>query len=313
MAVLTFPPKLCGTKDRQHYVFRHYLLPWANEEEQIWALRNGNIFPANVRNVAVERHFYKLQDLTDEDITLIRRVGIDGAPKYVQDRCETLIDTFTGPFKIRKLIDPNDPDAEAMLSWLDERVINHEEELQGDVESILLPALVEMRAGRTDFYADKDQAQEFLHAVSFQYMRTKKRREAFQALTRIPIAGADTMRFGNLLTLILTLRFADSLYRDREQFKVILLDNRTDTPFITGDQPVINLHATFEPGAPEKLEFFYPLSPQKAMLLLEVSGDHSESATVEDVLRFNNLITRNSHEQVFSNSREYLEALLANG
>jgi hypothetical protein len=156
MAVLNFPPKLCGTKDRQHYVFRHYLLPWASDG-QIWVARNGNIFPANVLNVAVERHFYKLQDLTDEDITLIRRAGINGAPKYVQDRCETLIDTFTGPFKIRKLIDPNDPDAKAMLSWLDERVINHEEELQGDVESTLLPALAEMRAGRTDFYADKDQ------------------------------------------------------------------------------------------------------------------------------------------------------------
>jgi hypothetical protein len=35
--------------------------------------------------------------------------------------------------------------------------------------------------------------------------------------------------------------------------------------------------------------------------------------TVENVLRFNNLIARNSHEQVFSNSREYLEALIASG
>jgi hypothetical protein len=310
--VSNFPPKLCGTKDRQHYVFRHYLLPWATDE-QIWVSRNGNIFPANVRNVAVERHFYKLRDLTDEDITLIRRVGIDGAPKYVQDRCETLIDAFTGPFKIRKLIDLDDPDAKAMLSWLDERVINHEEELQGDVENTLLPALAEMRAGRTDFYADKDQAQEFLHAISFQYMRTKKRREAFQALTTIPIAGADMKRFANLLTLILTLRFADSLYRDRGQFKIVLLDNRTDTPFLTGDQPIINIHAIFEPGAPENLEFFYPLSPQRAMLLLEACSDRSQSVTVEDVLRFNNLIARNSHEQVFSNSRECLEALITGG
>jgi len=84
-----------------------------------------------------------------------------------------------------------------------------------------------------------------------------------------------------------------------------LLDNRTDTPFITGDQPIINMHATYEPGAPEKLEFFYPISPQKAMLLLE-SSDHSQSVTAENVLRYNNLIARISHEQVFSNSREYL-------
>ncbi len=158
----------------------------------------------------------------------------------------------------------------------------------------------------------KIRAQEFLHAISFQYMRTKKRREALQALTKIPIAAADIKRFGNLLTLILTLRFADSLYRDRGRFTIVLLDNRTDTPFITGDQPIINMHATYEPGAPEKLEFFYPISPQKAMLLLE-SSDHSQAVTVENVLRYNNLIARNSYEQVFSNSREYLEALIVSG
>jgi Protein of unknown function (DUF4238) len=307
---MEFPFRLSGPKKRQHYVFRSYLLPWTTNE-QLWAVRAGKIFRPNVRNVGVEAHFYELQELTEEDITLIRRIGIDGAPQYVQERCNTLIDTFTLPFKIKNMIDPGAPDMKAARLWLDERIINHEEELHGDIENALLPALSDMLAGKTGFYSDKDQAQEFLHAITFQYMRTKKRREAFHALTRIPVAGADVKRFGNLLTLILTLRFADSLYRDRSKFKVVIIDNETGVPFITGDQPIINIHATLRQVASERLEFFYPLSPYRAMLLLEIESEHPALVSVDEVANFNNLILRNSHEQVFSNSRESLETLMA--
>ena len=257
--------------------------------------------------MAVERHFYKLQELTQEDITLLRRVAMDGAPKYVQDRCETLIATFTLPFTIKKLIEPTNPELIGISSFLDERIINHEEELHCDVEEGLLPALADMLRGNADFYSDGDHSQEFLHAICLQYMRTKKQREALRALTGIPFAGADVTRFGNLLSLMLALRLADSLYRDRAKFKIVLLDNQTDIPFITGDQPIINVHATLGPGVPERLEFFYPLSPQRAMLLLETSNEAPSVVSADEIRRFNDLIIQNSHEQIFSNSREYLE------
>jgi len=299
-------PKLSGTRDRQHYVFRAYLLPWTTDEK-VWTARRGSVFNPNIRNVAVERHFYKLQELTQEDITFLSRVAVDGAPKYVQDRCETLVATFTLPFRTKKLIEPTNPELIEISSFLDERIINHEEELHCDVEEGLLPALAEMLKGKTDFYSDDDQAQEFLHAICLQYMRSKKQREALRALTEIQFAGADVTRFGNLLSLMVALRLADGLYRDRAKFKIALLDNQTSIPFITGDQPIINIHATLGLDIPERLEFFYPLSPQKAMLLLERSTEATSVVRADEVRRFNDLIIQNSHEQVFSNSRDCLE------
>ena len=62
--------------------------------------------------------------------------------------------------------------------------------------------------------------------------------------------------------LISTMRFAHSLYRRRDQFKIVLLANETAIPFITGDQPIINVHATGS-EVPERPELFYHLSPKE--------------------------------------------------
>jgi hypothetical protein len=91
----------------------------------------------------------------------------------------------------------------------------------------------------------------------------------------------------------------------------MVVDNSTDTPFITADQPIINLHAKATGKIPDKLEFFYPLSPKKAMLLVETSNQrHIEpSPSPFAVNNYNVLMLRNAYEQVFSNSAEYLETI----
>ena len=61
------------------------------------------------------------------------------------------------------------------------------------------------------------------------------------------------------------MRIADSLYEERGKHRLVLLNNQTGIPFVTGDQPIINLHATFGKVPPESLEFYYPISPTRAM------------------------------------------------
>jgi len=58
-------------KKRQHYVWKHYLKEWAAQKEQPFCLRGDKIFPANVDNIAVERFFYKREELTKPDIVII--------------------------------------------------------------------------------------------------------------------------------------------------------------------------------------------------------------------------------------------------
>ena len=59
-------------KKNQHYVFQAYLSPWA-ENAQVYFLRDEEIFRTNLRNVACERFFYRLQELTPDEVRLIER------------------------------------------------------------------------------------------------------------------------------------------------------------------------------------------------------------------------------------------------
>jgi hypothetical protein len=238
---------------------------------------------------------------------------LDAAPDYVKERCETLIHNMTIPLAIKSTIDPADPQLREILAWLDEHIINAQENLHCDVEEALVPALDAMLDDNIEFYRDKDSAQEFIHAICFQYMRTKKIREGIEAIGPTPV-GSDIKRCSALFMLISAMVSADSLYRRRDQFKIVLLGNDTAIPFITGDQPIINVHATGSAEAPPKrLELYYPLSPKRAMMLLELATQQSTALNINDVQRFNELILWNSHELAFSNSREYLDGLRVPG
>lgn len=306
--------KLRGPKNRQHYVFQRYLKAWETDGK-VWVLRHREkkVFHAATRNIAVENHFYKLQPVTEEDLALIRLLLLDSAPDYVKERCETLIHNMTVPMAIKMAVDPENPELIEISAWLEERIINAQEDLHCDVEEGLVPAIDGMLDGKTEFYREKDSAQEFIHAICFQYMRTKKMREGMEAIGPAPVPGSDMKRCSTLYMLIATMRFADSLYRRRDQFKIVLLDNETAIPFITGDQPIINVHATSSEALPERLELFYPLSPRRAMTLLELSRERSTALSINEVQEFNELILWNSYEQVFSNSRQYLDGLRMDG
>jgi len=306
--------KLAGKKRRQHYVFQHYLKAWVTDRN-VWVRRRGDgkAFPTRTLNVAVQKDFYKLQPVTAEDLALIRIV-LDDAPIYVKERCELLIHNFTVPLSVKKILDPAGQNFEEISAWLDERIINAEEDFHCDIEEGLVSPLHDMLSGRTDFYSDSESAQEFIHAICIQYMRTKKRREALAAVETKVMPGADVKRCASLFALITAMRFADSLYSDRSKYKIVLLANETGVPFITGDQPIFNIHRTSSSGLPpERLELFYPLSPRRAMALLELATERSIALTTHEVQQFNEMIVLNSHEQVFSNSGEYLDGLRIGG
>ena len=57
---------------RQHYVWRHYLEMWQGEDDSVWCFRNQKIFTTNPTNIMVEKDFYKLQELTREDIDILQ-------------------------------------------------------------------------------------------------------------------------------------------------------------------------------------------------------------------------------------------------
>ena len=65
---------------RQHYVWRKYLEPWTTNRgkaRQLWYLRREADRPivTDIKNVAVERDFYRLLDLQDGDSDFVRSLA----------------------------------------------------------------------------------------------------------------------------------------------------------------------------------------------------------------------------------------------
>jgi len=155
-------------KKNQHYVFQAYLKPWA-ENAQVYCLRDGEIFRTNLKNVACERFFYRLQELTPDEVRLIERSLVEHSVEPLKKVQREFIAMYSFPPKMRKALDRN-PKSK-LRSGLDEVIANLGEDFHQKVEGSLLGFLNSMLAGSTDFYSDKKQAAEFLAALCLQFTR----------------------------------------------------------------------------------------------------------------------------------------------
>lgn len=196
------------------------------------------------------------------------------------------------------------------IGALDELVANGEEEYHQRIEDDLLVFIRRMLAGDSAFYSDSAEAARFLYAICVQYTRTKRMRETTVLHIGEKYKGCDVRRMISVLSPLLAISIGYSLYADRQRYKLMLVDNNSDTPFITTDQPIINIQAPDSGDLPDKLEFFYPLSPKRAMLLLELSSKRADfPVTAISVNHYNMAMVKNSYEQVFSDSGEYLNSI----
>jgi len=261
--------------------------------------------------VANEKHFYKLQELTQEDVSFIENFAIAQSPEGLRPLHRNILRAFTVPFKAKSAAESTGSIAENLLPTIDEAVANTEEDYQMMIETRLQPFLDSMLAGDAGFYADDEKLTTFLYATAVQYFRTKKVKESVIALAEERFK--NIRRVWNVLSHIYATNVAYTLFSERYDFRISLANNRTETPFIAGDQPVINVHAPPSRDArPAELEFYYPLSPQRAMFLNKTSKNNCAKwpeVSEQEVYHYNLLVARNSHEQVFSNSEAALKEI----
>jgi len=99
------------------------------------------------------------------------------------------------------------------------------------------------------------------------------------------------------------------------QYKIIFVTGTDNLEFITSDCPIINLYAQHKEAAyldKNELEFYYPLSPQLAMLFSnrECYKDVAEfQASPRDVFQFNQAIYNESYKHVYSKNEDSLISL----
>ena len=102
-----------------------------------------------------------------------------------------------------------------------------------------------------------------------------------------------------------------SLYLERKRRTLIIVNNRTDVPFITGDQPAINLKGT-RPLPPDRLSIFHSIAPQAGLLMADVDEEPlfpAEGLTRNQAMTLNQMLFQGSYKQVFGRSEECLRAI----
>jgi hypothetical protein len=298
-------------KKLHHFVPRFYLKSWA-KKNLIYCLRDGEIFHPNLRNVASENHFYRLQELSPEDVESIRALAISDSPAGLKASHEQLVQAFTLPYLAKRNLERTGSSTSEMMMEIDRMIAELNENYHTSIEDVFKPHLDSMLSGDLSFLEDPARASTFYWGLAVQYLRTNHIKGTKLVLP--PQRFEFYLRVANVLVHILATNLGFNMYAGRGQYTIMLLDNPTEVPFITSDQPVINIAANPKvTNPPRRFELYYPLSPKKALLLLEPSSEFLlDSSTVSaDLARSCNLrMAAHSYQQVFSNSPQELKTII---
>lgn len=309
-------------KRGQHYVWRYYLTAWTDKLEQLVCLRNGNLFSTNPKKIAKERDFYRLRNLSQEEIVIIINGFIHGMGTEVSQIKDLLwLNDCISPFikkgeLERKGVWNNEKEEE-----FDVLINNMAEDFHSEIEDGALPYLNYLKNSNMDFLNSKEDKLKFLFFICLQYMRTRMLKNNIQKSVKAgqqqkknqkPIDPILIDNLWSVLYVIFARRCAEGI-SSRNLHRFLILKNNSTTPFITGDQPVINTRTDYsEYTEAKELELYYPLTPSLALLITPFRNGNEDQSIFEiqedKVKLYNSLIFKASHELVFANDESVLQS-----
>lgn len=276
---------------------------------KIWCLRDGKRFETATVNIGQERYFYRVEELTTQDIEYIRVLAVNQSKGFLRQANEGWVHTFQQVFKSRDAMIAMGISKDNLEELMDLALTNIEEDFHSMIEGESAKYLAKLRAGDIEFLSVEDDRMSFFHFLCVQYLRTKNIKEAIlKNMSSIPqLSNINMSGCWSVMRHIFATNMAFSLVTGREKYIPVILRTSGTTKFIAGDQPVINTHAVAagKGNIPKTTEFYYPVSPDIALL---ITDDPAQVGTGEwalgnqDVERFNQLIFASSYEQIYASS-----------
>jgi len=303
-------------KKNHHYVFQAYLKVWKNENEQVYCLRNGIVFPSSTRKIACKRYFYKIHPLNENEYEFMKKFCKKG-PSCVRYHCNSLLNLLHGLYlfekriaDVSKICDSKDIQNFIDFWWNGNNQLktNVLEDYYSEIESVLLDYIKKLINGDTNFLDEIEKKNDFLHLVYIQYFRTKKAYDIAMSILNNELPNQQDSFKNVLFPLLEYFRLLVEKGICMQSRNIALIHNSTDLPFITCDQPVINL-CEYNPVTDDidKFILYYPLSPKIALIVNDDSVDESWNNNEEKVKWYNGKMVESSYEQIYSNNKEVLE------
>jgi len=289
-------------KRKQHYVWEHYLAAWATGMT-LYCDHDGRQFPASTDKVANERDFYRLKELSAEDLRYVKLLVERLPHAEARAMASNWITKFQAPFEINRKYSQGKLKNDAFEAAFDEAVNNLEEELHAKFEAEAIPLLAELKQCRASSIFDDAAGVKAAMFIALQYLRTPSMRRKIGAVNTDEIPGFDIETAWGVLRTVYSTTFAAGLYLRRSLMRVTFLHASPERGFITGDQPVVNVGDSQNEAL---VQLYYPLSPRLAMLLA-FNAKPSSSSEVE--LSFEETCSYNRRMAAAADRQLYAAAL----
>tara|TARA_R110001592_G_scaffold16881_12_gene71705 strand:+ start:25165 stop:26112 length:948 start_codon:yes stop_codon:yes gene_type:complete len=307
-------------KKRHHYIWQNYLKPWTNNNNQIccYFKLNGQYTTPNTTSIGVAKYFYKSSRLTNDDLKYLESIIVKASNPYQQKINQNWLSFIQEYYlfndKIRASVSANRTSElrnfEQIADGFEKMLF---EELHTLIESSAQEILADLRNGKNVEWTDEN-TMSFLFFMMNQFMRTRRQKVIGLAsidkykdavLKILPNWCPD--RTWNIQAIILATNIGFSIYKDIRNYSFDVFESNSDYPFITGDQPILNLG---NPETEEEIWMYYPLSPYRCLILQPKNNRKYTNLSSNDVLVLNTKIYNDALEQVYSHDKIFLKKQL---
>src|SRR6185437_14533812 len=289
--------------------------------------KNTNqVFPSHTKTIVTEKDFYKVNQLTSEDLFYIKSMAFSN--KNIP--CEALTkwnDVYETIFALQKLFNhfhPKDSESKQLKHVLQKTECELVEKMHTLIEIKGSKYIDLIRVQDINFVQNEESRLEFLFFLSVQYVRTEKiktsissmitrNQENDKAIIEIFKNSVNTIsdtisRHYNLIAFNYAWFYAYELIN----YKITLLKNSTDINFITCDQPVVNTDSMNENIGIKKLEIYYPITPKLAILVSKETQPIQhipvvKQLNIDEVTYYNDLILYIASQYIFASSCNQIE------
>lgn len=264
-------------KKRHHYVWANYLARWGNGTKNVfYTTKNGNFANDSVRAIVVDDYFYKTTALSSKHVKLIKDFSRK-SPDHLHLQHMSYLNDFLVAQNIEAIFSKSgiqDKNAEKHLQALRCNLL---ENLHASHEAMVIPVMSALAEEKLHVLEDKQHMIEYMTFLGHQISRTKTFRDSAIAAqhrrNHLEIEVANTIEHAWwFLSYMFGMNIGFSLYSNRSIARHALLINDTNVPFITSDQPVVNVHpcvSEIDFAAPEHADFYYPISPRIAYIICD--------------------------------------------
>ena len=290
-------------KSRQHHVWQQYLRSWS-EDGRVYCLQGNRVFRTGTPVLGVTTDFYKVQSLTEQDLKLIHFLAaLDKVHPVARQHHELVLQNILSPMLfLRQHRDDlkNLPQIDDLVDTYNTNAVDNQHTV---IESNFVPLLARSLDEDISWYENDQDCMGFCNFIAAQHMRTRGVKELTVSRLKERM-GLDISRIWGILSLIFGFNIGCSLFLERKRRSLVVVRNDSSVPFVTGDQPVVNLHGNGE-TSPESLSFYYPVSPRLALYLrepAEVAEVPARGMTAEVANNLNLKMARKSHSQVYAHT-----------